>query len=169
MASPITEVSTHEVQAAAEGVNLPAATGTDVDVVGGSLKVEFKGATFRIAERLGAMPLLKYANAASSGLDSESLEGLAAMYAMIRDCIDGDDEWRRFERHAIDTRADQAELMDVVTDVVKLLTARPTQPPGDSSAGRPETSANSKEQPGLPDSRWEGLVSVDSLAGRSTA
>lgn len=165
MASP---ASTHDVQAAAEGVTLPAAAGTDVDVVGGALRVEFMGEKFRVAEKLGAMPLLQYANAAREGLDSDSMEGLAAMYAMIRDCI-ADDEWKRFERHATSTRADQAELLNVVTDVVAILTARPTVPPGDSSPGRPATSANSKAQPGSQDIRHLELVSVDTLVDLSTA
>jgi hypothetical protein len=63
-----------EVQAAAEGVEL---TG----------KVEFFGQEFRLAAQVGLMPSLKFANAAESGIGSQDVAGMAAMYAMIRDVV----------------------------------------------------------------------------------
>lgn len=156
--------STHAVQAAVEGVDLSLVVG---DVTGDQpreacprcgeagcvcLRVEFMGESYLISDRIGLMPLLKFAHAAASGLDSDTMQGMAAQYAMIRDCIDPQD-WPRFEYDAIDKKAGPGELDKVTADVIEMLTARPTQPPSDSSAGRPETLANSKgssPSPGTP-------------------
>lgn len=151
--------TTHEVQAAVEGAALPAG-----EIVGGGRKVEFMGAEFRMADRVGLMPLLKFAHASAQGLDSNDMEGMAALYAMVRDCIDGD-EWVRFERHAIDTKAEADDLMGAVTQVIEALSARPTAPPGDSSAGRRTTSGSSKGSLSSP--AIEGMTSVADL-GRLT-
>lgn len=169
--------STHTVQAAVEGVDLQVvgevtddqpreacAKCGEVDCV--CPRVEFMGSSYRISDKIGLMPLLKFAHAADSGLDSQSLEGMAAQYAMIRDCIDADD-WARFERDAIDRKAGPRELDKVTADVIAMLSARPTTPPGDSSAGRPPTSDTSKgssSPTGTPPP--PGLVSVDTLLDR---
>lgn len=170
--------STHTVQATVEGVDLSVVGGdvtdtgpreacakcTEVDCA--CPRVEFMGGTYRISDRIGLMPLLKFAHAAASGVDSKSLEGMSAQYAMIRDCIDSDD-WPRFERDAIDKKAGPMELDKVTADVVTMLTARPTSPPSDSSPGRQSTSDTSKVSSpptGTPPPR--GLVSVDSLLDR---
>jgi hypothetical protein len=91
---------------------------------------------------------------------------MAAMYAMIRDCLhpgtpacgtcatckagDEDDcaaydpgDWAAFERHAIDTRADADDLLDVITRTLELLAGRPTGPSSPSSGGRRTISAGS--------------------------
>lgn len=49
--------------------------------------MEFMGERFRMAENVGLMPLLRFANASKAGLDSDDFEGMAAMYAMIRGVI----------------------------------------------------------------------------------
>lgn len=135
--------TTHEVQATVEGVVVPP-----------DGKVEFMGAYFGMARSIGLMPLLQFAHAAKQGLDSSDMEGMAALYAVIRDCIDqerpqkdvdgdlvddGPSEWDRFQRHAVDNKAGGEELMGVVQKCISALSARPTTPPGDSSAGRPKT------------------------------
>ena len=133
-----------------------------VEEVPADRAVEFLGVRYRMADRIGLMPLLKFAHSASKGMNSEDIEGMAAMYAMIRDCIDPGD-FPRFEQAAIDGRAEAEELLKVVSDVIEKLSARPTVRPGDSSAGPPATSESSKESSPSP----AGLVSVDSLL-RST-
>lgn len=140
--------STHDVQAAVEGVVVPSEG-----------KVEFMGSYFGMAQTVGLMPLLQFANAAKQGLDSGDMESLAALYAVIRDCIDNDrpqkevdgelvddgpSEWDRFQRHAIDHKAGGEELMAAVQKCITAIAARPTTPPGGSSAGRRSTSPNSK-------------------------
>lgn len=154
-------MTVHEVQAAAEGVHL------DDDG-----RVEFMGTRFRMTDRVGLMPLMKFAMTAKQGIKDDDLEGLAAMYALIRDCIDqtvptkpvldehgqpryddagqpitepdGPSEWDRFERHAIDSKAEAEDLFGVVTAVIQRLSARPTRRPGVSSAGPQTTSPSSK-------------------------
>jgi hypothetical protein len=92
------------------------------------------------------MPLLRFAHAAKSGLDSADMEGMAAMYDMLRQCLADEpvyvlnnaeltrkayDElppeavaqvvtyggWDEFEAHATRTRADDQDLIGVVQRV----------------------------------------------------
>lgn len=153
--------ATHQIQAAAEGVEL----------VDDGRRFTFMGEQFRMADRIGLMPLMKFAMAAKNGLDSDDMEGLAALYTLIRDCVDttcpqrpvmedgqpkvdehgqpvtedaGPSEWDRFEAHATTMKADGDDFMKVVQDVIEALTARPTQRPAGSSAGPSATSASSK-------------------------
>ena len=148
-------VGTHQVQAAVEGVEVVA-----------DRKVPFMGAEFRMAEQIGLMPLMHLAVAGKRGVDAADMDGLVAMYEVIRDCIDAG-EWERFERHAVDSKADADDLMKVVQHVIEAISARPTSPPGGSSTGRPTTSASSRGSSSKtgtgPD---DGLTSVDSLLGR---
>ncbi len=144
--------STHEVQAVQEKVDLSPA-------------VTFKGEKYRIADRVGAMPAWEFAWYAAQGVDADSMEGLAAMYELIRDSIDPAD-WPRFRRAAIDKKASSSELLAVCGEVTALITGRPTMPPSDSSTGRSPTPDTSKASSSSPDtSPPPGMVSVDSLLG----
>jgi len=149
-----------------------------VEIVGETPKprtVEFLGEEFAIADKIGLMPLMRFAHAAKSGLDSADLEGMAAMYDMLRQCIADDpvfifqgreitrgeandlppeaaDQvvvyggWDEFEAHATKQRADDAgELFGVVQKVMSILSERPTSRPSDSSAGPPSTAPISAE------------------------
>jgi hypothetical protein len=171
--------TTHHVQAAAEGVEI-----VDDD------HVEFMGRRFRRAERIGLMPLMHMAIASKKGIDTADMEGLAAMYELLRDCIDqtrpqeeredpenpgetimvdtGPSEWDKFEQHALDMKAEAEDIQKVVTDVMVQMSARPSRRPGDSPAGPRLTQGNSKVSSlrtdmHLPDS--DGMTSVDSLQG----
>jgi hypothetical protein len=107
-------------------------------------RVEFLGAEFAVASKIGLMPLMRFAKIAKSGVDSSDEDGLAAMYDLLRQCI-ADDEWARFEDHADKTRADDQELMQVIKDVMAILSERPTSRPSDSSAGPQQTAPTSVE------------------------
>jgi hypothetical protein len=113
-----------QVQAAAEGVVLDD-------------KVEFLGEWFRISEKVGIMPLMKFAAAADAGMDTQDLGAMAAMYAVLQDVIyegtsgldPGDDgydpgDWKKFEAHAIKTKADVEDMLPVVQQAVEILTSR---------------------------------------------
>lgn len=153
------EVTTQQVQEALEGETGAADDG----------RIEFLGQRFRLAERIGMMPLLAFANAQKQGLDSEDMEGMAAMYAMIRDTIDqtrtqaedpstgepafdtvgepiweGPSDWQRFERHAIEQQADGEELMDFIGKAMGVIAARPRKRREISSSSSPQTSPTSK-------------------------
>jgi hypothetical protein len=106
--------------------------------------VEFFGEQFRIADRIGLMPMMRFAKAAKAGVDSNDLDGLAAMYDLLEQCL-ADDEWARFERHADRHRADGDELMEVVSKVFEVLSERPTRRPSDSSDGPSTTSPSSTD------------------------
>ena len=139
-----------------------AAEGADVaeGVVTDSGKVELVGRKFRIAEKIGLMPLLKFASA--SDMSTEDPRALSAVYSMLKDCIyegrpgcgscehckAGNEasckvydkgDWADFEQHAIDTKADADELLTVVNQVLEVISGRPTEPPAGSSSGRRAT------------------------------
>lgn len=126
-------------------------------VVTSARTVEFMGERFRIAGKIGLMPLLKFS--AHADMSTSDPGALAAMYSMLKDCIEcgkpgcgkcpaceaGDErdcaesdpgDWKRFEQHAIDTKADADELLDVITRVIELISGRPTEQPSTSSPGR---------------------------------
>jgi hypothetical protein len=129
--------------------------------------VEFLGEDFAIADKVGLMPLLRFAHAAKSGLDSADMEGMAALYDMLRQCIseravyvrdgrpiDKPDElddgvtvlggWAEFEAHATKAKADDEDLMGVVQRVMALMSERPTIPASDYSDGPPEITPTSE-------------------------
>lgn len=96
--------------------------------------VEFFGERFTIADRIGLMPLMRFAKVAQAGVDSADLAGLAAMYDLLEQCL-AEDEWRRFQVCADKNRADGEQLMGVVAEVMGKLSARPTSRPSGSSDG----------------------------------
>ena len=104
-------------------------------------EVTFGGQQFRMVERVGLMPLMRFAKVAKGGTDSGDMDGLAAMYDLLQAVIDPAD-WARFEDHAVKVAADDETLMKVVADVFKVLSERPTQRPSDSSE-RPSTTSTS--------------------------
>ena len=106
--------------------------------------VEFFGEHFRIAERIGLMPLMRFAKVAKSGVDTNELEGLAVMYDLLEQCLAAE-EWERFQAAADKNRADGDELMKIVSDVFEILSERPTQRPSASSDGPQTTTAKSTD------------------------
>jgi hypothetical protein len=172
-------VSTQDVQAAAEGV-----------VIEDDGRIEFLGERFRLADGVALMPLLAFANASKAGLDSDDMEGMAALYALIRDVVDqtrvqqtgedgeplfeadgetpkwaGPSDWQRFEQHAITTRADGDDLMEFVGRAMSVMSARPRKRREASSATSPRTSENSRAGSSSPatDPRMAGLTRVADL------
>lgn len=159
------DIRTQDVQAAVEGA--PVADDAD--------SIEFLGKRFRLAQNIGMMPLLAFANAQKQGLDSEDMEGMAAMYALIRDTVDqtrvqaadpetgqpsfdtvgepiweGPSDWQRFERHCIDAKADGEELMTFIGKAMGVISARPRKRREVSSPSSPQTSPSSKESSSSP-------------------
>lgn len=106
-------------------------------------KVEFKGESFAVAEKIAAMSLMKYAKVAQRGVSSVSMEGLAATYDLIEQCIAADD-WARFQAHAEKVKADGDDLLGVIREVFAIVADRPTGPQSVSSTG-PRTIEPSSE------------------------
>jgi hypothetical protein len=140
-------------------------------MVTGSLdKVTLLGKEFRIADRIGLMPLLKFSS--SADVDTTDPRALSAMYTLLRDCIyegspacgecdqcEADQEtacksydrgdWAAFEEHAMLSKADAEELLDVVAKVLELVSGRPTKPragslPGPRQTRRASTGSSSR-------------------------
>jgi hypothetical protein len=157
---PQSQVTTQQVQAAAEYA------ANDAEVLGGDTYIPFgppirlpdDGAdpgyryadtpdgprrTFRIAKSIGLMPLLRFAHAAKSGLDTDDLEGMAALYTMIADVVDPDD-WTAFQEYATMIKAEDEELMEFVSSAMEVIAARPRKRRGNSSATSQNTRPKSK-------------------------
>lgn len=153
--------------AEADGGKIAEGTVTEGD------KVELLGKKFRVAEKIGLMPLLKFASA--SDMSTDDPRALSAVYSMLRDCIyegkpgcgeckecKADNEvmcksydkgdWTAFELHAMDTKADADQLLEVITKVMEIVSGRPTKQPSGSSPGpratRRVSTANSSETRG---------------------
>lgn len=123
----------------------------DEDVIAPT--VELRGKRFRVREQgVSLLALMKFATlakkqaatrredpAASGGDD---MEGLAALYALLRSCIH-DDDWQAFEDHANDVGAGSEDLMHVVTGAVQAAAGRPTQQLSGSPAGQSTTAPSS--------------------------
>jgi hypothetical protein len=177
------------IQGTIAGIDHPVAREIAVagKVVQSDRTIEFMGKTFRIADRVGLMPLLKFSAFADTAVSDP--RALGALYAMLRDCIhqgnpgcgtcevcapercgecrnctmvaEGEAEdglpctvyrpdptlckdfdagdWHAFEEHAMQTKAEADDLMDVVTKVIEKIAGRPTRQPSPSSTGRRST------------------------------
>ena len=105
-------------------------------------EVTFCDEQFGVADKIGLMPLMRFAKVAKSGADSADMEALAVMLDLLEQCIAPAD-WQRFQDTADKNRADGDELLKVVSDVFEVLAERPTSRPSDSSAGPSTTAPNS--------------------------
>lgn len=122
----------------------------------------FYGETFTVADEIGAMPLMEFAAAAEAGVDSNSLDGLAAMHSMIADCmVDGD--WSRFKQTARKHKASGDELLEVCTKLYEVISGRPSESPSASAPGPSATSPTSSVAQSRAASL--GLVPVADLVG----
>jgi hypothetical protein len=152
------ELEAAQLQSAAEGGATPDDT------------FDFLGATFRIADRVPEMAIMKFSAAAAAGLSSQSVEGRASMYHMLRSVIwkgepcncDADPakgewhtgkctwtqgDWDRFELHCIETYADGNQMVELVGRVLEMIHARPTKRPSASRSTDGETSPSSRAAP----------------------
>lgn len=111
--------------------------------------VDFLGESFRVADRVGALPLMRFAKIAKAGVDASELDGLAAMYDLLGQVIQSDD-WARFEEHADRQHADGDQLLALVQEALALVAARPTGRPSDSSAGPRTIEPNSTDDSSSP-------------------
>ena len=111
--------------------------------------VEFFGEQFEVADRIGLMPLMRFAKLAKSGADSADMEALVVMYDLIEQTVAPSD-WPRFQDCADRNRADSDDLMGLVTKAIELISQRPTSRPSDSSDGPPATKLSSTVVSSLP-------------------
>lgn len=104
--------------------------------------VPFCGAEFRVADKVSSLAFMRFAKLAKSGLDTDDMEGMAAVYAMLEQCIHPED-WGRFEAHADTERADGEALLAVIQAAFEVFASRPTGRPSDSSDGPQTTTPSS--------------------------
>jgi hypothetical protein len=117
--------------------------------------VTLRGRTFPVRPQgIGLLSLMKFATLAKRGnIDSEDMEGLAALYDLLTSCI-ADHAWGEFVQYADAIGAKGEELIEVVRDAVTAAAApRPTQPLSHSPGGQRTTgpsSAVASSSPGSP-------------------
>lgn len=104
-------------------------------------EVTLRKEVFRVADEIGAMPLLIWASVAE--MTTADNRAMAAIYSMLKDCVHAE-HWARFQMHAIDTKAKTEELLDVVTTALELLAANPTGSSSPASGGSQRTSGGSR-------------------------
>jgi hypothetical protein len=101
------------------------------------------GETFTVADEIGIVPLGMFAKAATSGLDTAEMDGLAALVDMASQCVVEEDV-ERFLSVASKKRINAELLLKIVQAVIEAQSGRPTQRPSDSSDGSSTTGASSK-------------------------
>lgn len=174
------EIATTEMQAS-----------TDRELSGEVINTErvvtLAGRDFRVAEKVGLMPLLKFSHAAE--LRANDSRAYVAMYQILhdvimeaedpcgqcdackaagkdataRDCAYADEgDWDKFENWAVDCKAEAEELFEVVEQAIKLISARPTESRPNSSGGSRRTSQRSTGG----SSSKRGAASAPSRRGR---
>lgn len=105
-------------------------------------RFDFLGRSFGVAERVSTLALMRFAKAASGGVESDDMAGLAAMYDLLQQLVEPS-EWAVFEAHADAQRAQPDDVLAVIQEVLPLIAGRPTGPPSDSSDGRQTKSVHS--------------------------
>jgi hypothetical protein len=104
--------------------------------------VEHDGERFRVADGMGAWPLLQYAKVASMGADSDTLDGMVAVFDLAKDAIDARD-FRRFGEHCNSHKLGGEAVMLLVWQAVDRAGTRPTGSPSASPGGPANTSPSS--------------------------
>lgn len=107
---------------------------------------DWLGESFRMADRIGRMPALRFAKIASLGVDGSEMDGMAAMYDLIKACVHPSD-WHRFEAHADTQAASEDDLWGAIHLILAGQASRPTSRPSDSSDGPSATEPNSTSTP----------------------
>ena len=106
--------------------------------------VEFCGTEFHVSERVGLMPMMRYARvvkramqrekSGAAGDGSDEIELFDATLSLLEQCVHPDD-WDRFERVTTEQGADLDQYMEFSGQVMAVVAARPTGRSTDSSDG----------------------------------
>ena len=105
-------------------------------------RIEFAGREFRVADRVGLMPLMRFAHLARQGVDASDMDGLTALYDLVRSVI-ADDDWTAFQEAATTSRATEDELLAVAKQAIALAVDRPSSESSASQDGPSSTSGSS--------------------------
>jgi len=127
--------------------------------------IEWNGDTYRIADKVGLAPLIRFAHVAKQGTDANDMEGLVAIHDLLEQCFAEkpycsacgvsdppedccpdrkvvDSEFDRWLDAATVARSGEDEMLEVVGLVVQALSARPTGQPSALPPGPPNTKPN---------------------------
>lgn len=110
---------------------------------------EYRGERFRVADQVGLMALMDFAEIADQGVDSNAMAGLVAMKQLLRELVDSRD-WDRFHKWARAERIEGDEFGEIVQLAMAVVDARPTGSPSASRGGRPSTGPSSNGTSGGP-------------------
>lgn len=108
----------------------------------GPTVAEFFGETFEAPERFNMRLFTRFGTLAKRGVDSDDMEGMAAVDALIDQSLRPEDV-ERFDAICDRERPSFEELMGFVGSVVGEITDRPTKRLSDSSDGPPPTTDSS--------------------------
>ena len=119
---------------------------------------------FYVDTEMGFIPYGKFAQAASSGLDSGDMLGTAAIMDILQDCIGAapgtgktkaereasartkDQEYARFCFVCTKYKVQMDTLLEIIGAIFTAQSARPTQKPSDSPSGASKTSPKSSRK-----------------------
>jgi hypothetical protein len=126
--------------------------------------LDWQGERFKLADKIGLMPVIIFGKLASQGMDTTDLGAVAVMYDLLEQCLDtaqvpirdSEDsskivgyrtEWTRFQDHATRVRADAEDLLDFVKQALERMGKDRTGPSSASSSGpaSPSTLPNSQD------------------------
>lgn len=110
---------------------------------------ELWGREFRLAPKLGAVPLMRLAKAGRHGADSLDADGTAVVLDWFLACLHPEDRLAA-ETYATDQAVDADELADAAEAMTAAMLRRPTSPPSGSPDGRPSTSRSSSGSASTP-------------------
>lgn len=118
--------------------------------------VPFCGVDWRIGERVGLMPMMRYARAVKVGMRPGESDGmneieiLDATLSLLEQCVHPDD-WDRFVEVTSKEGVDQEGYMEFSGKVMAALSDRPTGRSSDSSDGPQTTEPSSTAASSSPD------------------
>jgi hypothetical protein len=121
--------------------------------------VDFFGETFTLNPDVSEFALLEFAEAAADGQDGDTMQGLASMMRLVKECI-SDDDRSRFLVSCRKNRAGAAALTEVISAAFTSKTERPTGRPSDSSDGPKVIEQKSEAKPVVNISRFAGRPDI---------
>lgn len=109
----------------------------------------FYGVELRARNRIGLMALVQYAHIAKQGVQAEDIDGLDAMYGLIRQCVIPED-WQAFLTVCDEHSPDADTVFGVVKVVIAAAAARPSLRLSDSPPGSTTPSTSSRDDSSSP-------------------
>lgn len=104
-------------------------------MTGDRVTIELLGKQFEVADRVGLMPLLRFAHLAKRGATTEDVDALVTMYEILQSVI-ADADWDAFSEHATLQRATNEDILGCIKTAIETISSRPTPSPSGVPDGR---------------------------------